>query len=102
MVAQCSSNFIYHFLAGLLFVGASSRQRLILAQTARRLRSTAQRKTCTWLHLDHQLTTVTETLLNKSGGYLSNDVMPPGLFMDNMPSWEFGALEMSRDLHNNA
>lgn len=41
---------------------------------------------------------VTETLLNKSGGYLSNDVMPPGLLMDNMPSWEFGALEMIRDL----
>ncbi|MFT4993988.1 MAG: hypothetical protein ACI965_001010 [Paraglaciecola sp.] len=41
---------------------------------------------------------VTETLLNKSGGYLSNDVLPPSLFMDNMPSWEFGALEMARDL----
>ncbi|MGY0581846.1 MAG: DUF2333 family protein [Paraglaciecola chathamensis] len=48
--------------------------------------------------LTTSLITVTETLLNKSGGYLSNDVMPPGLFMDNMPSWEFGALEMSRDL----
>jgi hypothetical protein len=44
------------------------------------------------------LITVTETLLNKSGGYLSNDVLPPSLFMDNMPSWEFGALEMVRDL----
>jgi len=41
---------------------------------------------------------VTETLLNKSGGYLSNDVLPPSLFMDNMPSWEFGVLEMARDL----
>ncbi|MFQ3218986.1 MAG: hypothetical protein ACJAUL_000080 [Paraglaciecola sp.] len=41
---------------------------------------------------------VTEILLNKSGGYLSNDVVPPGLLMDNMPSWEFGALEMIRDL----
>ena len=48
--------------------------------------------------LTTSLITVTETLLNKSGGYLSNDVMPPGLFMDNMPSWEFGALEMTRDL----
>jgi hypothetical protein len=41
---------------------------------------------------------VTETLLNKSGGYLSNDVLPPSVMMDNMPSWEFGALEMTRDL----
>ena len=41
---------------------------------------------------------VSETLLNKPGGYLSNDVTPPGLFLDNMPAWEFGALEMVRDL----
>jgi hypothetical protein len=41
---------------------------------------------------------VGETLLNKSGGYLSNDVLPPSVMMDNMPSWEFGVLEMSRDL----
>lgn len=41
---------------------------------------------------------VSETLLNKQGGYLSNDVLPPSVMMDNMPSWEFGALEMARDL----
>ncbi|MFT4808289.1 MAG: hypothetical protein ACI9LX_001619 [Paraglaciecola sp.] len=41
---------------------------------------------------------VSETLLKKSGGYLSNDVLPPSVMMDNMPSWEFGALEMIRDL----
>ncbi|MFT4927749.1 MAG: hypothetical protein ACI8WB_003863 [Phenylobacterium sp.] len=39
-----------------------------------------------------------EVLLNKSGGFIANDVMPPGLIMDNMPSWEFGALEMIRDM----
>lgn len=44
------------------------------------------------------LITVGETLLNKTGGYLSNDVLPPSIMMDNMPSWEFGALEMTRDL----
>ena len=41
---------------------------------------------------------VSETLLDKPGGYLSNDVMPPGVLLDNMPAWEFGALEMIRDL----
>jgi len=41
---------------------------------------------------------VSETLLDKPGGYLSNDVMPPSVFLDNIPSWEFGALEMVRDL----
>ena len=44
------------------------------------------------------LISVAEALLNKSGGYLSNDVLPPSVMMDNMPSWEFGALEMTRDL----
>src|SRR5690242_12406765 len=33
---------------------------------------------------------VTETLLDKPGGYLSNDIAPPGVLMDNLPSWEFG------------
>nr|WP_136252654.1 DUF2333 family protein [Ningiella ruwaisensis] len=41
---------------------------------------------------------VLDTMLNKSGGYLSNDVLPPGVLMDNIPSWELGVLEMSRDL----
>jgi hypothetical protein len=41
---------------------------------------------------------VVEHLLYKRGGYLSNDLLPPGSLMDNMPSWEFGALVQSRDL----
>lgn len=44
------------------------------------------------------LISVMETVLEKPGGFLSNDVIPPSVFMDNMPRWEFGALEMSRDL----
>lgn len=32
------------------------------------------------------------------GGYLTNDIMPPGVFLDNMPSWEFGVLVQVRDL----
>jgi hypothetical protein len=44
------------------------------------------------------LARVAETLLDKPGGYLSNDVTPPGLFMDNIPNWEFGVLVQVRDL----
>ena len=44
------------------------------------------------------LITVAETLLNKSGGYLSNDVSPPGIYLDNIPNWEFGVLVQVRDL----
>ena len=41
---------------------------------------------------------VLETMLEKPGGYITNDMMPPGIAMDNIPSWEFGVIEMSRDL----
>jgi hypothetical protein len=41
---------------------------------------------------------VASTLLNKPGGYLSNDVMPPSVFLDNMPNWEWGVLVQVRDL----
>lgn len=37
------------------------------------------------------------TLLDKSGGYLRNDVMPPGLWLDNMPSWEKGVTRQVQD-----
>ena len=44
------------------------------------------------------LVQVVDHLLHKRGGYLSNDVLPPGALMDNVPNWEFGALVQSRDL----
>ena len=44
------------------------------------------------------LITISETLLNKSGGYLTNDIIPPSIFLDNMPHWEFGVLVQIRDM----
>ena len=44
------------------------------------------------------LKSVAGTLLDKSGGYLSNDLAPPGLWLDNMPNWEYGVLVQVRDL----
>jgi len=41
---------------------------------------------------------VAETMLEKPGGYLSNDRMPPGIFLDNTPNWEAGVLQQVRDL----
>ncbi|HRY18174.1 MAG TPA: DUF2333 family protein [Candidatus Competibacteraceae bacterium] len=41
---------------------------------------------------------IAETLLDKPGGYLSNDMTPPGVYLDNIPNWEFGALTELRDL----
>ncbi len=39
-----------------------------------------------------------KTLLEKPGGYLSNDITPPSVFLDNIPNWEFGVLVQVRDL----
>ncbi len=44
------------------------------------------------------LVRVADTLLEKQGGYLKNDRMPPSVFLDNIPNWEFGVLQQVRDL----
>lgn len=44
------------------------------------------------------LYSLVDTLLEKQGGFISNDVMPPGVFLDNMPSWEFGVMVQVRDM----
>ena len=49
--------------------------------------------------------TLADTLQHKRGGYLHNDIMPPGVLMDNLPNWEFGVQvqirDMARTLRNN-
>ena len=44
------------------------------------------------------LYTVADTLLTKPGGFLRNDISPPSVLMDNMPSWELGVLVQVRDM----
>lgn len=44
------------------------------------------------------LIAISDTLLNKPGGYLSNDKTLPGVWMDNIPRWEFGVLVQVRDM----
>ena len=41
---------------------------------------------------------ISELLINKSGGFLTNDKLPPSLLMDNMPAWETGVLTQVRDM----
>ncbi|OUS11662.1 hypothetical protein A9Q89_07990 [Gammaproteobacteria bacterium 53_120_T64] len=41
---------------------------------------------------------VVDTLLEKPGGLLSNDIMPPGVLLDNIPNWEYGVIIQVRDL----
>lgn len=41
---------------------------------------------------------VVETMLHKPGGYLTNDVTFPGIWMDNVPNWEYGVIIQVRDM----
>ncbi len=41
---------------------------------------------------------VVDTLLEKRGGFISNDLLPPGALLDNLPNWEYGVLIQVRDL----
>jgi hypothetical protein len=61
-------------------------------------RQLAGSKAVVGTHTTASLISVMENLLEKPGGYLSNDIMPPSVFLDNIPNWEFGALVQSRDL----
>jgi hypothetical protein len=43
------------------------------------------------------LSRLVSTLLDKPGGFIENDKMPPGVIMDDIPNWEFGVLTQIRD-----
>lgn len=62
-----------------------------LAQSMDRERVTGFTTTATMIRLG-------ETLLDKPGGYIRNDLFPPGIWLDNMPAWEFGVLVQLRDM----
>lgn len=44
------------------------------------------------------LARVVDTLTDKHGGYLHNDLLPPGVLLDDIPAWEIGVLHQARDL----
>ena len=44
------------------------------------------------------LISLAQKLLDKPGGYLTNDILPPGVWLDNMPNWEYGVLVQIRDM----
>lgn len=64
--------------------------RIDVASTTPEANVTGYKTTATTIH-------IARTLLHKPGGYLTNDLFPPGLWLDNVPSWEMGALTLLRD-----
>ena len=69
----------------------------IVAATAERAPQTRASMT-TGSYTTSTIIAAMETLLNKRGGYLSNDIMPPSIWLDNIPNWEFGVLVQIRDI----
>jgi hypothetical protein len=67
-------------------------------QNAQAAAQSAQRQMVNGYTTVETLKRVAGTLLDKPGGYLGNDMAPPGLWLDNMPSWEYGVLVQVRDL----
>lgn len=64
----------------------------------RTLANTMEREPVTGFATTATMIRIAETLLDKPGGYISNDIFPPGLWLDNMPNWEYGVLVQLRDL----
>jgi len=48
--------------------------------------------------LTSSMLTSLDILLEKPGGWLRNDMLLPGVWLDNMPSWEYGVLTQLRIL----
>ena len=41
---------------------------------------------------------IVRLLLEKPGGLISNDIMPPGIWLDNIKNWEYGVIIQVRDI----
>ena len=69
-----------------------------VAAVARERATQEQSEVVVGSHTTSTLITLVETLLDKPGGYISNDRLPPGMWLDNISNWEFGVLVQARDL----
>ena len=67
-------------------------------QTSRTAAETANRELVTGYTTVETVKQIVDILLNKPGGYLSNDVTPPSILLDNIPSWEYGVIVQVRDI----
>jgi hypothetical protein len=87
-------------LASIVFsyIWSSEPEAFIVSDVASKHAKQHNREVSTGYTTTVTLINVAQTLLDKPGGYLSNDLMPPGLWLDNIPNWEFGVLVQVRDL----
>lgn len=89
---------LFVFLFILSFYWSREPDSFSIAQAVNELQKDKNSKIITGQYTTAALIKATRTLLEKPGGYLSNDVTPPGVMLDNIPNWEFGVLVQIRDL----
>lgn len=82
----------------LMFFWSGEPAQFDVVKTTEQKSALVERKIVTGSTITSTLIQGIQTLLDKPGGYLSNDKFPPGVLMDNIPNWEFGVLTASRDL----
>ena len=91
--------------SGLSFYWDSEPELFDVKKNQADLLATATRQPITGSATITAMITMADVMLHKPGGYLSNDIAPPGIFMDNIPNWELGVLvqlrDMARTLRNN-
>lgn len=77
--------------------GAEPRQFNVQEEALERAKETNSTEMPIGYTYTNTLAHIAEVLLHKPGGYITNDVAPPGVFLDNISSFELGALVMLRD-----
>lgn len=90
---------IYFLLVVILaFVWSFEPEQIDIREFAERETGLSKPEKVTGVATTVALIGVTDTMLNKRGGYLTNDVTLPGLWLDNIPNWEYGVIIQVRDL----
>jgi len=79
-------------------IWSSEPEQFSVREHTRSVANEMQREPVTGFATTVTMIRLSETLLEKSGGYISNDIFPPGVWLDNMPNWEYGVLVQLRDL----
>ncbi len=90
--------YVVAILVLMLWWGNHYPDRFDVVAVAQERASARDQRLVTGYVTTYSLIHVGDTLLDKRGGYLSNDMFPPGLLVDNVPNWEFGVVQQMRDL----
>ena len=89
---------VYFLIVSVLgFMWSTEPGSFSIAERAKSEVEGSEHRLVTGVYTTSALVNVAEGMLYKRGGYISNDVLPPGLWMDNLPNWEYGVLIQVRD-----